>query len=171
MSNSIFIRPAQREHLQEVQAINADSSPGVSALTSDALDQLFRTASVMWVASMDERVVGYLVGFAPGAVYDGEEFAWFRQLGHDFLYVDQIAAKASHRGMGIGAALYQELQTYAERNRLVSLTCEVNIEPPNPGSMAFHARLGFVEIGRLHTRDGRYVALLRKWLRTAATSK
>jgi hypothetical protein len=26
--------------------------------------------------------------------------------------------------------------------------CEVNVEPPNPGSDAFHANLGFEEIGR-----------------------
>jgi predicted GNAT superfamily acetyltransferase len=26
--------------------------------------------------------------------------------------------------------------------------CEVNIDPPNPGSDAFHANMGFEEIGR-----------------------
>jgi predicted GNAT superfamily acetyltransferase len=170
MSYSIFICQAQREHLRDIHTINAESSPGVTALTADTMDQVFDTASVMWVALVEERVVGYLVGFAPHAVYEGEEFVWFRDRDHDFLYVDQIAVGGSYRGGGIGTALYRELQAFAERKRLYSLVCEVNIEPPNPGSMVFHMRQGFAEIERLQTRDGRHVALLRKRL-LAVTQK
>jgi hypothetical protein len=28
------------------------------------------------------------------------------------------------------------------------VVCEINFDPPNPGSDAFHAKLGFSEIGR-----------------------
>ena len=55
-----------------------------------------------------------------------------------------------------------QLAQFAERNQLRSLVCEVNVEPPNPRSMAFHARQGFDEVGRLLTTDGRYVALLQR---------
>jgi len=34
--------------------------------------------------------------------------------------------------------------------------------PPNPGSLAFHARLGFSTLSCLATRDGRNVVLLEK---------
>jgi predicted GNAT superfamily acetyltransferase len=33
------------------------------------------------------------------------------------------------------------------------LCCEVNIEPPNPGSDRFHAALGFVEAGHATLSD------------------
>ena len=28
------------------------------------------------------------------------------------------------------------------------LCCEVNLEPPNPGSLRFHHRIGFTEVGQ-----------------------
>jgi uncharacterized protein len=170
MPISIFIRQAQRKHFHDILAINADSAPGVSVLTSDALDHVVQMASVMWTALVNERVAGYLIGFAPDAVYEGEEFRWFRSRVRGFLYIDQIAVRATHRGQGIGAAFYQELEQYAERSEISALVCEVNVDPPNPGSMAFHKRQGFSEIERLHTSDGRQVALLHKRLQAITVS-
>jgi hypothetical protein len=34
------------------------------------------------------------------------------------------------------------------------VTAEVNMEPPNPGSLAFHHRLGFREVGQQDTYGG-----------------
>ncbi len=48
------------------------------------------------------------------------------------------------------------------RKLISRLTCEVNLEPPNPASLEFHRRIGFSEVGRLNTRDGRTVALLSR---------
>ena len=158
----IVMRPAQREHLPAIRAINAESVPGVSLLTARDLNRITEAASIVVVALLNESVAGYSVGYAADAAYAGEEFQWFLCRGRDFLYVDQIAVAVSHRSRGIGAALYQELAQFAERNQLRSLVCEVNVEPPNPRSMAFHARQGFDEVGRLLTTDGRYVALLQR---------
>ncbi len=166
MPISIFIRQALREHFDDIRAINAESTPGVSLLAPDALGDMVETASVIWVALVNEMVAGYLIGFAPSAMYKGEEFAWFKSRVHDFLYIDQIAVRSSHRSQGIGAALYQKLEQSAARGPLSTLVCEVNLDPPNPGSMAFHKREGFAEIERLHTSDGRHVALLHKRLQT-----
>lgn len=41
------------------------------------------------------------------------------------------------------------------------VTCEVNIRPPNPESLAFHDRQGFVEVGTQETEDGRKTVSLR----------
>jgi uncharacterized protein len=43
-----------------------------------------------------------------------------------------------------------------------ALGCEVNVMPPNPESLAFHAPLGFRRISSLATLDGREVELLTK---------
>jgi len=167
MSLTISIRQAQREHLRDMLAINTESAPGVSLLTSGDLNHIVQTASVTWVALVNEQVAGYTIAFTPSAAYEGEEFGWFQSRVRDFLYVDQIAVSASQRSRGIGAVLYEKLEQFAERNQLWSLVCEVNMNPPNPGSMAFHQRRGFTEIERLGTADGRHVALLHKRLQAA----
>ena len=53
----------------------------------------------------------------------------------------------------MGRALYEAAFERAASAGAVEVTCEVNVEPPNPDSQAFHARLGFVEVGRQWTYD------------------
>jgi predicted GNAT superfamily acetyltransferase len=40
------------------------------------------------------------------------------------------------------------------------VTCEVNLDPPNPRSLAFHERLGFREVGRQATKGGAFTVVL-----------
>jgi predicted GNAT superfamily acetyltransferase len=164
MQSAVSIRAAGAEDFRAIYGINSQSWPAVARLAPGDLDHVVTLATVAWVAVSDEAISGYLIGYAPHARYDGEEFAWFRSNGHGFLYVDQVAVALPHRRRGIGAALYEALETQAQHERLASLACEVNVLPPNPGSMAFHLRRGFAEINRLQTRDARSVALLRKQL-------
>ena len=56
-------------------------------------------------------------------------------------------------GTIVGRALYEAAFERAASAGAVEVTCEVNVEPPNPDSQAFHARLGFVEVGRQWTYD------------------
>jgi len=41
------------------------------------------------------------------------------------------------------------------------ITCEFDIEPPNPASERFHAKLGFREIGRQQLDSGRKTVSLQ----------
>jgi uncharacterized protein len=63
---------------------------------------------------------------------------------------------------GVGRALYAELAKLAGTLGARFLCCEVNTSPANPGSLEFHRRLGFTQIGTMDTTDGRTVALLRR---------
>jgi predicted GNAT superfamily acetyltransferase len=42
------------------------------------------------------------------------------------------------------------------------ICCEVNLDPPNPASDAFHASLGFHEIGSAAMSNGKVVRYLTK---------
>ena len=67
----------------------------------------------------------------------------------------------SERGNRLGQALYAAVFAEAERLGLPEVTCEVNLDPPNPGSLAFHERLGFERLGSQATKGGSVtVALL-----------
>ncbi len=42
------------------------------------------------------------------------------------------------------------------------MVCEVNSDPPNPASLAFHAGRGYLDPGHQRTPDGHEVVLLEK---------
>jgi predicted GNAT superfamily acetyltransferase len=48
----------------------------------------------------------------------------------------------------VARTLYDELFRRAAAEGVPMIGCEVNSDPPNPASDAFHERLGFAEVGR-----------------------
>ncbi|MER9302499.1 GNAT family N-acetyltransferase [Mesorhizobium sp. M0293] len=88
----------------------------------------------------------FIMTFDQNARYDSPNFLWFRERYERFVYVDRVVA-AQARGRGHARRLYQDLFGNVERAGHTLVTCEVNIDPPNPASDAFHAALGFAEAG------------------------
>ena len=56
--------------------------------------------------------------------------------------------------------LYRRFAAFAAAEGLGPMTCEVNSEPPNPGSDAFHAALGFTVMGEGSPAPGKVVRCL-----------
>lgn len=156
------IRPARPDDSAAILGINAAGQPGVSALTAEEVTGALADAPYVTVAVLDGEVAGYTIGYMTDDVYDGEEFSWFRARLPHFLYIDQIAVAPTARHAGVGARLYEHAASFARAHAIRALVCEVNLEPPNPGSLRFHARLGFQEIGVLAVSDRRTVSLQRR---------
>lgn len=96
-----------------------------------------------------------LLAFDQQAAYDSPNFLWFRERYERFVYVDRIVVDPRQRGRGLARALYAQLfarGTQAGHERVV---CEVNAEPPNPASDAFHEQLGFAVVGEAVLAGGR----------------
>ncbi len=98
----------------------------------------------------------------PRAGYQSMNYQWFSERYDDFIYLDRVAVAADHRGRGIGSRLYEEVE---RRTRAIWFTLEVNLRPRNDGSLRFHARKGFVEVGQQETDYGALVSLMAKRLR------
>ncbi len=96
----------------------------------------------------------FLMAFDQDAQYDSPNFLWFRSRYPRFVYVDRIVVAASARGRGHARALYDDLFEHAVAAGHARVVCEVNTEPPNPALDAFHAALGFVEVGAASVYDG-----------------
>jgi len=110
-------------------------------------------------------VDAFLIAFDHDADYNSPNFLWFRAHYPRFVYVDRIVVAASARGRGLARLLYRELFTEAARAGHACVVCEVNSAPPNPGSAAFHAALGFVEVGSASIHSGsKTVRYLRREL-------
>jgi predicted GNAT superfamily acetyltransferase len=106
----------------------------------------------------------FLLAFDQSARYDSPNFLWFCARYPRFVYVDRIVVASSARGRGHARRLYDDLFEHALQAGHERVACEVNTIPPNPTSDAFHAALGFVEVGTASIHDGRKTVryLLRK---------
>jgi uncharacterized protein len=106
----------------------------------------------------------FLLAFDQDADYDSANFLWFRARYVSFVYVDRIVVAASARGCGCARRLYWDLFEHAARANHERVVCEVNISPPNPASDAFHAALGFAEVGSASVHEGKTVRYLSRAL-------
>jgi predicted GNAT superfamily acetyltransferase len=114
-------------------------------------------------AAVAEPRAGFLLAFAPDAGLASPNFRWFAARMAGFLYIDRIVVAAAARGRGLATALYKDAAEAAGRLGLGALVAEVNLDPPNPASLAFHEKAGFVPVGeaRLEGR-GKIVRYLRR---------
>lgn len=158
----VAIRPYDPADLAALVAINDAAYPAVPVTPPEELAELFAMSRVALVAD-DGEPAGFLVALGPGQSYASENYAWFSARSRDFLYVDRIVLAERLRGRGVGPRLYAGAEDAARADGATEITCEVNLRPANPGSLAFHSRLGFVEVGRQETKGGTTeVALLAR---------
>ena len=134
----------------QVLALNQASRPALGDLDMPRLRQLVDWAAVALVAEEAGRGEGFLLALGAGQPYDSPNYRWLEERFEDQLYVDRIAVASPNRGLG--ARLYQALM---ERAGHRTLTCEVNLRPPNEGSVRFHEREGFREVGQQDTEGGK----------------
>lgn len=143
-----------------VLAINEASVWATSPMDEDTLERARHEAAHILVAVVDGEVAGFAIAYAPGAAYGSINYRWHADRFADFLYLDRIVVSTAFRRRGIATALYDEMEHHAkERGRMV---CEVNSEPPNVESLAFHATRGYRELGHLTQRDGHQTVMLEK---------
>ena len=129
--------------------INEEGLPGVGKVTQEALGDLLSLAELPLGAFDDSGLVGFVLCLIPRTRYGSLNYAWFNERYEDFLYVDRIAVATRARDRQIGTALYKHVFRDAS-DRGWPVAAEVSLEPPNPGSVRFHGRHGFQEVGVLH---------------------
>lgn len=129
-----------------VLALNAANEVETSPLDAAGLRRLVEQAFHLGLA--DRGRLAFLIAFDQDADYQSPNFLWFRARYARFVYVDRIIVAGAARGQGLAGRLYRELFARAARAGHALVTCEVNVQPPNPASWAFHAARGFIEVGR-----------------------
>ena len=157
------IRSLLHADLPRLLALNNAAVPAVNELDASTLAALVEHSHLAITVVHDDATdiaLGFAILFVVGADYESENYRWFSARSTDFLYVDRIVVADGSRGQGLGQVLYDAIFGAARRDRLAEVLCEVNLEPPNPGSLAFHDRLGFTEVGQLSTKGDTVVVSL-----------
>jgi uncharacterized protein len=166
---SIFqpvVRNILSADVTRVLEINNANTPGVSELTLSELETDIKNClHALAINNEHGEVCAFCITFAPDAPHAGVNHQWFAERYKSFVYLDRIAIDSNHQNRGLGALLYQTVeQRMLESAEHSLLCCEVNLEPPNPGSLRFHKRIGFTECGVQSTAPGYAVTYLQKCL-------
>jgi len=110
----------------------------------------------------DGEVLAFAVVLTTRTAYESPNYRWFCDRYAHFLYLDRIVVSESSRRRGVATIVYEEVENLAAPfGRLV---CEVDFEPPNVASLAFHAARGFQQVGRATNSGGKVLAMLAKEL-------
>lgn len=152
MTASLPVEAMQAADEAAVLALNNENAAELSWLEPEELSALVGTS--FWASRIGD-LEAFLLTFDQTAAYDSPNFLWFRERYPRFVYVDRIVVAAGARGRGHARRLYEELFTRASAAGHDIVTCEVNLDPPNPTSDAFHAALGFREVGNAVIHGGK----------------
>ncbi len=146
-----------------IRRVEPGEEPAILALNNEHAAELSwlepERLSFLIGQSFHARCIGdaeaFIMTFDQDASYDSPNFLWFRERYPRFVYVDRVVVAARARGLGHVRRLYEDLFDHARREGHVIVTCEVDADPPDPVSDAFHAALGFAEVGEAVIHGGK----------------
>jgi len=160
--SSPALRPITDADVPAVLALNHRFVEVLSPLDAERLAWLVGLADRAEVLDVDDEVVGFVVTFRPGSDYDSDNYRWFSErFGSDFYYLDRIVIAEHQRRRGLAGLVYAAMEDAGRE--FGRMTLEVNVDPPNHGSLAFHTRRGYAEVGQLG-EPGHVVGLMVKEL-------
>ena len=150
----ITTRDAKAEDFDRIVELNEAEVQQTSPMSLHRLNELALMSSYHKVALADGRIAAFLLAMRENAPYQNENYAWFAARFPKFLYVDRIVVGSEFAGLKIGSLLYTELFSFARSQGISAVTCEYNVQPPNPASKMFHDKFGFEELDTQWVANG-----------------
>ncbi|MFV0309140.1 MAG: GNAT family N-acetyltransferase [Desertimonas sp.] len=161
------VRAATAEDWPALVALNNTEIPKVGPLSRSDGEWFLANGEVLVIDGGDGDDGGpgeptaLLVLLAEGCGYASPNYSWFADRYERFQYVDRIVVRADRVGTGVGRALYRLAIDRAIAAGRSMLAAEVNLVPRNDGSLAFHRRIGFRQVGQhVDPRNGQTEAML-----------
>jgi predicted GNAT superfamily acetyltransferase len=155
------LRTATESDVASMVEINNSGYPAVPLAQAEDIAALMALSCLVLIAEDDQGVpLGFLMAMDPGQNYDSENYVFFESRFTNHLYIDRIVLTEDARGLGVGSELYERVFQRAKDDGRERVTCEVNLEPPNPGSLRFHRRWGFEDVDTQPTKGGHVVVQL-----------
>ena len=143
----IAIRDAVPDDFDSITKLNDAEVQKTSPMDLEKLTSLAQMSCYHKVAVMGGHVAAFLLAMREGAPYQNDNYTWFSSRFQQFIYIDRVVVGFSFSGLKIGSLLYKDMFAFARSKGINNVTCEYNIDPPNPISQAFHEKFGFKELG------------------------
>jgi uncharacterized protein len=139
--DAAIMLPLNNAHAEETSALDEGS---LTAL----IDMAF------YARGIDRGATALLIALDQNAGYGSPNFLWFKARRESFVYIDRIIISSAARGHGLARSLYEDLFAAAKHAGHSRVVCEVNIDPPNRASEAFHESMGFCAVGEATIHSG-----------------
>uniref|UniRef100_A0A2A4YTW1 GNAT family N-acetyltransferase n=1 Tax=OCS116 cluster bacterium TaxID=2030921 RepID=A0A2A4YTW1_9PROT len=156
----IKIRKYDSRDLDWLVELNNDCVPSVDAHTAESLAKNIGFCAHTLIAERYGSPLGAVMLMREGTDYASRNYAWHNAHNDQHLYVDRIIVSEKARGLGVGRKLYKYAIMAAQADH-VPLTAEVNTQPNNPQSHAFHEALGFAVADEIEHEPGYAVRFYR----------
>ncbi len=151
--SAFTLRPVTAADHAAVLALNNSQVPHVNALTPEQFATIAALSVHFTLAEDPQGLLGFVLCIPAGTTYWSENYQWFAERYPRYLYLDRVAVSPRLRRAGVGRALYDDLHL-RQRTTWPCVALEVNLRPPNPGSVAFHQSLGYQAVGVREYADG-----------------
>ncbi|MCH2644486.1 MAG: GNAT family N-acetyltransferase [Candidatus Poseidoniaceae archaeon] len=155
------IRNLALANIEAIWAINEQGLPGTGRVSEQEISDLLQFSSLSVGMFDGNELLGFVICLPPRTRYGSLNYQWFNDHYNAFVYVDRIAVSTLHRNQGVGTKLYETVVAYSKEKN-IPIAAEVNLNPPNPGSIRFHERFHFEQVGVLHHKEKSVTMLLRK---------
>lgn len=146
---TVLVGPSP-EDLNALLALSNAHEKEIGRFTKEAFAEL---VALSFRTRMTGQRDAFLIALSERAPANAPNWHWFAARFPRFVYIDRVVVAEASRNCGLGKLLYEDVTQAAQAAAHTRICCEVNIDPPNPGSDAFHARMGFEEIGRAYLPD------------------
>lgn len=155
------VRPLVPADAAAVLRLNEESVHHLAPMDADEYHWFLGRAACAWAADVAGELAGFVLVLEPGVPYESRNYQWFSERHESFLYLDRVAIDEPYRRRGVGTAIYDAVEELADQTERPVLL-EVNIQPANEPSLAFHRSRGYVEVGTLAHPGDKVVALLAR---------
>jgi len=148
----VEIQDLQASEIPIILALNNAHAAETSLLDEAGLRSLL--ALCAYERGIDHGSTALLLALDQNALYANPNFAWFKARHSSFLYIDRVIVSRTARGQGLARKLYLDLFARAIEAGHRRVVCEINADPPNPASDAFHEAMGFKAVGAATIHNG-----------------
>ena len=157
----MIIRRFETKDYDRVLELNEESVHFLSPLTKERLEYIINQSELLNVVEVDGIVEAFVLTVREGQKYDSVNYRWFADQYDEFLYIDRVVVSVKMHRKGLGRSLYESVLDHAKETSVPYVAAEIDINPPNPGSLIYHEKFGFKEVGKQSVYDGKKVVSLQ----------
>lgn len=161
VDENMIIRKFETKDYNRILQLNEESVHFLSPWTKEILERVITQSEIFNLIEIDGRIEAFVLTLREDKKYDSINYLWFSHHYDKFLYIDRVVVSLQMRDKGLGKSLYESVFKYARESGVTYVAAEIDIDPPNPGSLIFHEKFGFKEVGKHTVANGKKIVSLQ----------